>query len=335
MMRLIGYIKQLKTNSFTIPIYTDGKKMYFHFIDLNFKIIGFEEIKSNYNFEKLFSNENYRVGSKGAIVFVGEEKNVFYGKADKTIYQIELYIESLNVKQNKYIIEEIKELKNQISVRLSSKRKSIEMVNYDSLKKIDDSNINHLINKTKKINITRHNLSEYYEVGFLEIINSKKKEIGLSLNIIPDDVIKRWGLHSKDKEILFHFFSDFINDNNSQLYQTCLNEIRKQFSKFLIEKNKQYKTPEITPMEMSIEDTLRVRAEERRKKMKQFNYKFHIDVNKIDEFEREPAYKRMGIDLDSSSSNLSTFYIPIHDFTQNTRKQEDMFWKNLTNFNID
>jgi cell division protein FtsZ len=67
---------------------------------------------------------------------------------------------------------------------------------------------------------------------------------------------------------------------------------------------------EISPVEMTIEETLRVRAEERRKKMKEFNYKFHNSPSKIDEFEKEPAYKRMGIDLndsrvDNSKSRLS------------------------------
>ncbi len=57
---------------------------------------------------------------------------------------------------------------------------------------------------------------------------------------------------------------------------------------------------EISPVEMTIEETLRVRAEERRKKMKEFNYKFHNNSSKVDEIEKEPAYKRMGIDLNES-----------------------------------
>lgn len=67
---------------------------------------------------------------------------------------------------------------------------------------------------------------------------------------------------------------------------------------------------ELSPMEMTIEDTLRLRAEERRRKMKEFNYKFHNSPSRVDEFEKEPAYKRMGIDLnashvDNSKSRLS------------------------------
>jgi cell division protein FtsZ len=41
-------------------------------------------------------------------------------------------------------------------------------------------------------------------------------------------------------------------------------------------------------MEMTIEETLKLRADERRKKLKEFNYKFHNNVSKIDEYEREP-----------------------------------------------
>jgi len=67
---------------------------------------------------------------------------------------------------------------------------------------------------------------------------------------------------------------------------------------------------EVSPMEMTIEETLRLRAEERRRKMKEFNHKFHNSSSRVDEFEREPAYKRMGIDLndsrvDNSKSRLS------------------------------
>lgn len=54
---------------------------------------------------------------------------------------------------------------------------------------------------------------------------------------------------------------------------------------------------EVSPMEMSIEDTLKFRADERRRKLKEFNYKFHNNPSRMDEFEKEPAYKRLGIDI--------------------------------------
>ncbi|MCY7363670.1 MAG: cell division protein FtsZ, partial [Ignavibacteria bacterium] len=67
----------------------------------------------------------------------------------------------------------------------------------------------------------------------------------------------------------------------------------------------------ISPMEMTIEETLKLRADERRKKLKEFNYKFHNNVSKIDEYEKEPAYKRLGIDISNSSANNTNSRISV------------------------
>ncbi len=56
---------------------------------------------------------------------------------------------------------------------------------------------------------------------------------------------------------------------------------------------------EIDPMNQPISETLKARAAERREKMKEFNYKFRNSANKIDDIEKEPAYKRAGIDVDA------------------------------------
>ncbi|WPR72717.1 cell division protein FtsZ [Flavobacterium sp. NG2] len=68
---------------------------------------------------------------------------------------------------------------------------------------------------------------------------------------------------------------------------------------------------EISPMEMTIEETLRMRADERRKKLKEFNYKFHNNVSKVDEYEKEPAYKRLGIDISNQQTNNANSRISV------------------------
>ncbi|MGO4819297.1 cell division protein FtsZ [Flavobacterium sp. W22_SRS_FP1] len=75
--------------------------------------------------------------------------------------------------------------------------------------------------------------------------------------------------------------------------------------------NTDSKLEEISPMEMTIEETLRLRADERRKKLKEFNYKFHNNVSKIDEYEKEPAYKRLGIDISNTKSNNTNSRISV------------------------
>ncbi|MET0759693.1 MAG: cell division protein FtsZ, partial [Flavobacterium sp.] len=59
----------------------------------------------------------------------------------------------------------------------------------------------------------------------------------------------------------------------------------------------------ISPVDMSIEETLKFRADERRRKLKDFNYKFHNNPSRVEEFEKEPAYKRSGIDISNTQTN--------------------------------
>ena len=58
---------------------------------------------------------------------------------------------------------------------------------------------------------------------------------------------------------------------------------------------------DISPVEMTIEETLKHRADDRRKKLKEFNYKFHNNPSKIEEMEKEPAYKRLGVELSNNT----------------------------------
>lgn len=54
----------------------------------------------------------------------------------------------------------------------------------------------------------------------------------------------------------------------------------------------------VSPVEMSIEEILRSRAEERKNKLKSFNHKFN-NPNRIDDLEKEPAFRRQGLDVTS------------------------------------
>ena len=57
---------------------------------------------------------------------------------------------------------------------------------------------------------------------------------------------------------------------------------------------------QVDPFNSSINDLLKDRADERRKKLKNFNYKFQNNRSSIDEIEKQPAYKRQGVDLDDA-----------------------------------
>jgi cell division protein FtsZ len=54
----------------------------------------------------------------------------------------------------------------------------------------------------------------------------------------------------------------------------------------------------VSPVEMTIEEILKSRAEERKSKLKNFNHKFN-NPNRIDDLEKEPAFRRLGLDVTS------------------------------------
>ncbi|AJR02277.1 cell division protein FtsZ [Siansivirga zeaxanthinifaciens] len=85
--------------------------------------------------------------------------------------------------------------------------------------------------------------------------------------------------------------------------------------KVIKEEAKEEVIEEIDPMNSPISLMLKERAEERRRKMKDFNYKFNNA--KIDDIEKVPAYKRQGVHLDearhSSETNMSRTSIGLDD----------------------
>lgn len=81
---------------------------------------------------------------------------------------------------------------------------------------------------------------------------------------------------------------------------------------------------EVSPLDLTISE-LQQRAEERRQKMKGFNYKFNDQLSKnIDEIEKQPAYKRQGLDL-----NVNT---PISKSKTAIKKDDDIDFKSNNSF---
>ncbi|OZV69257.1 cell division protein FtsZ [Winogradskyella aurantia] len=82
-----------------------------------------------------------------------------------------------------------------------------------------------------------------------------------------------------------------------------------------VEKSQGDEDGEIDPMNSPISELIKARANERRKHMKDFNYKFN--TAKIDEIEKEPAYKRQGVNLEdaqhSSETNASRLSVGTDD----------------------
>ena len=109
--------------------------------------------------------------------------------------------------------------------------------------------------------IIRYSLEEYMEIEN-ELMNSK------SVEVVTEPVPAELNITMKKVEEVSKFNDDFES---------------------------------VSPTEMTIEESLKLRADERRRKLKEFNYKFHNNPSRVDEFEKEPAYKRSGVDLTSTN----------------------------------
>ncbi len=108
-----------------------------------------------------------------------------------------------------------------------------------------------------------------------------------------------------------------INENEEQKEIALEVEEDMVFEKKVLEEKLREKplTEDLDPINSPISELLKERADERRKKMKDFNYKFNSA--KIDDIEKEPAYKRQGIDLEdvqhSSETNASRLSVGLDE----------------------
>lgn len=53
----------------------------------------------------------------------------------------------------------------------------------------------------------------------------------------------------------------------------------------------------VSPMDMTIQESMKLRTDERKRKLKEFNYKFKDSISLVDELERVPAFRRQNIEL--------------------------------------
>ncbi|WP_347374192.1 cell division protein FtsZ [Aequorivita sp. Q41] len=85
------------------------------------------------------------------------------------------------------------------------------------------------------------------------------------------------------------------------------------------------------PLNSPISKLLIERTEERKRKMKEFNYKFSNSPSRLDEIEKQPAYKRMGIDLNETKneSSISRTSVNTEDDEIELRKNNSFLHDNV------
>ena len=190
-------------------------------------------------------------------------------------------------------------------------------------KKVEENDLE-LTNKEKIVHVLE--MDEYEEQNILDTddCDFETKESSIDdLNYASDDKelfnesledtnnenLVEWSLFEKDieeenkeDEILIDHSEKLIFDERYVEFESKLNNSKENNSTESSNKNNN-----VLPEENSISDFQKHRSEERRLRMKEFNYKFN--KSKINDINDEPAFKRKGIDIDevnnSEQQNIS------------------------------
>ncbi|CAH8288221.1 cell division protein FtsZ [Mariniflexile fucanivorans] len=136
--------------------------------------------------------------------------------------------------------------------------------------------------------------------------NIKKIAVNDYVELIPVN-------ESNEKGEMRYALEDYIEvESSMNKKQVETKKVIEEFDQEIVFEKKVVKAPvkeetadeELDPMNSPISEILIERAEERRRKMKDFNYKFNNA--KIDDIERVPAYKRQGVNLDEAKHSSET-----------------------------
>ena len=232
-----------------------------------------------------------------------QQDEILHIEPKKTIY---------NLDDESEITENFKEDKTELQFDFSS-----EEIDFKNI----DFNVDEIQNNIIKTNEEIRNI----DIEF-ESISPKDELIDEKIDVLDYDTInnievKNPELVKINEELLFDFPS---NDNNVDkvvhILEEDVNEIEVidpiQIIPYTIveennsvhvadeihDKNNIEDKSELNPLNSPIVDGLAKRTEERKIKLKEFNYKF-VKPRKVEDMEKEPAYKRAGIELDSNIEN--------------------------------
>ncbi|MFK7107060.1 hypothetical protein [Flavobacterium oreochromis] len=245
-MRLAGYLKELKEDSFTIPIYTDKNDFFYHNVNDDYKIIGFNKADINKNnIQEYYLSIDFKLNGFGAYAFVGKNNYIKCNILSNEIYEIEKYLEDTTDK-NKYLSvkEDVKSFIGYLN--------SIDKFNFDVID-VEVEQIFKLYTLERKGKIM-NTIGKYI---FTDITQSKSIDIP---EILLED-----------------YFSKFICEKeirNNILKSNDL--IKNKFIKYITD-NEQNDSLKDVIISKLIHTYYECDTANSKKKLKEFNYKFNSD----------------------------------------------------------
>ena len=245
-------------------------------------------------------------------------------KQQDEILHIEPKKTIFNLDDESEITEEFNDKKTELQYEFSSEEidfKNIDF-NIDDINHESEDNIIKTTDEIKNIDI------EFESVNIIdELIEEKIDTRNINeINVIDEEIVEF------DNELKFDFpisNNSSIDDKVVHILEEDVNEIEvidpvQIIPYTVVDDNNSTtdaveslgtdsKTNEVNPINSPIVDGLAKRTEERKIKLKEFNYKF-VKSRKVEDMEKEPAYKRAGIELnDDVESSLSSSSLELDD----------------------
>ena len=202
----------------------------------------------------------------------------------KTELQYEFSSEEIDFKNTDFNIDDIEETNNNI-VKTSEEIKNID-IEFESVV------VNHQ-SVDEKIDLVNVNDINVVDAEYVKIDKELKFDFPISTN-------------TEIEEKVVHVLEEDVNDieviDPVQIIPYTVVEDDKSRVSAVESIENDDKKNEVNPLNSPIVDGLAKRTEERKIKLKEFNYKF-VKSRKVEDMEKEPAYKRAGIDLNESVEN--------------------------------
>ena len=148
----------------------------------------------------------------------------------------------------------------------------------------------------------------------LELTNETKNlEVIEAIQFVPLTELNECGVVKYSLEEYMEMENDLIQSKPTLIVEEPeIAEMNITLKQSEITHEPVYATHEnVSPIDMSIEDILKSRADDRRKKMKEFNYKFHNHTSSLEALEKIPAYKRQGLTIDDVYSETTNSRISL------------------------
>ena len=143
----------------------------------------------------------------------------------------------------------------------------------------------------------------------LEEEEEKSRQMSLDFDLSPDDTketIKKHHLNEEKKpleESKIEFEDN--KEKEEELIQFDVHTVEKEPAQKNIEKIDDCDS--VSPFEQSISEVEKKNAEERKKRLSSYNYKFKTIVSDKKDILEEPAFKRKGVDLNEEPEKISRF----------------------------